>query len=134
MKTFALDHIAITVSNLEKSLHWYSECFGFERVRVFDKPALQVKGATMKLGSFKFEIFAPYEPSKLPEYRKTLESDLKTLGTKHFALNSDDLESAYAYLKKKGVAFLSEPNIGKKSKYVFCQDPDGILIELRQDL
>ena len=88
----------------------------------------------LKLGDIKLELFEPYEPKELPVYRKTLKSDLHTLGTKHFALNVNDLESAYENLKKSGVSFLGEPNIGKTSKYVFCLDPSGILIELREDL
>ena len=131
---FTFDHIAISVKDIEQTLQWYADIFGFERVRVFDRPDLKLKGAQMKLGNCKLEIFAPYAPHDLPDYRKTLETDLQTLGTKHFALTVNDLEAAHKELQKKGVSFLNEPSIGKTSKYVFCKDPDGILIELREDL
>jgi methylmalonyl-CoA/ethylmalonyl-CoA epimerase len=132
--SFSFDHVAISVKDLEEAIQWYSDVFGFEKIRLFDRPDLEMKGAQLKLGAIKLEIFQPYVAKKLPAYRKTLESDLHTLGTKHFALNVNDLESAYEELKKRSVSFLGEPNIGKTSKYVFCMDPSGILIELREDL
>jgi catechol 2,3-dioxygenase-like lactoylglutathione lyase family enzyme len=132
--SFSFDHVAISVKDLDEAIQWYSDIFGFEQIRLFDRPDLKMKGAQLKLGTIKLEIFQPYEPNELPSYRKTLESDLQTLGTKHFALNVNDLVSAYKELKKSGVSFLGEPKIGKTSKYVFCQDPSGTLIELREDL
>jgi methylmalonyl-CoA/ethylmalonyl-CoA epimerase len=132
--SFSFDHIAISVQDLQEAIQWYSDIFGFEKLRVFDRPDMKLKGAQLKLNNIKLEVFEPYEPAALPEYRKTLESDLHTLGTKHFALNVNDLEAAYKSLKNKGVLFSGKPTIGKTSKYVFCQDPSGILIELREDL
>lgn len=131
---FVFDHIALTVANLQKSMQWYSDTFGFESLRVFDKPDLKLRGGHMSLGNLKLELLAPYEPRPLPEYRKKLETDLMTVGTKHLALRVDDLNSAYEALKKKGVEFLSEPNTGKKSTHIFCRDLDGILIEIREEL
>ncbi len=51
------------------------------------------------------------------------------MGANHIALNVDNIESSYYTLKDNNVEFVTEL---LDSKYFFCTDPDGILIEVRR--
>ncbi|HDY89878.1 MAG TPA: VOC family protein [bacterium] len=88
----------------------------------------------MKLGNSFFEILQPYstlgdQPSSIKLKKETLETLLQKIGANHIALNVDDIESSYNKLKENNVEFVTEL---LDSKYFFCTDPDGILIEVRQ--
>ncbi len=62
--------------------------------------------------------------------------DLKTTGLTHIALTVDDLDELVAILRKLDYQALSEiktsPN--KKVKVVFVRGPEGIMLELVQEL
>lgn len=130
---FEMDHVAIAVSDLDRSMKWYSSVFGFETKAKFDRPDLKVKGAIMALGQYKLELFGPYEPEPMEEYRKRLETSLQVVGAQHFALSVDDVVQAQKYLRQQGVE-CQDITEGKTAKYLFCKDLDGILIEVKQNL
>ena len=78
---YEVNHIALSVRDLDRSIAWYSSVFGFQEVKRFDKSDMKI--VWLALGSFQLELF---EGSvEIPEYRKELMSDLRTRGTKHFA-------------------------------------------------
>ena len=129
---YELEHVAISVSDIDRTIEWYGANFGFEEVARSDKPALGTRVALMRLGDRLLEIFAPYEPMPLPAGESTLGSSLQRLGTKHMALAVDDVVRAGERLEANGVAIETEIVEGRTSKYLFCTDPDGILIEVIQ--
>ncbi len=129
---YELEHVAISVSDIDRTIEWYGANFGFEEVARSDKPALAAKVALMRLGDRLLEIFAPYEPLPLPAGESTLRSSLQRLGTKHMALAVDDVVLASERLEANGVAIETDIVEGRTSKYLFCTDPDGILIEIIQ--
>ena len=129
---YQLEHVAISVSDIERTAQWYQANFGFEEVARSDKPKLAVKVALMRLGDGLLEIFEPYEPKPLPAGESTLASSLQRLGTKHMALAVDDVALACDRLKANGVEIEIDIIEGTTSKYLFCKDPDGILIEVIQ--
>ncbi len=134
MNDYQIEHPGITVTNLDRSIEWYKTNFGFEEIRRFSKSSFGIIGATIKLGNYFFEILQPYSilcehPSSIKHNNGTLETLLHKIGANHIALNIDDIESSYNILKENNVEFVSEL---LDSKYFFCIDPDGILIEVRQ--
>jgi glyoxylase I family protein len=130
---FRLDHVAVSVSNLETSVNFYGRNFGFACERVIEMAQGKGKVAILKNASLAIEMFAYTEAVPLPDYRKDIDSDLKTLGVKHFALNVADISSAAAFLKRNGVEFLSEIAVGLRgSRRFFVKDPDGIAIEITE--
>jgi hypothetical protein len=70
------------------------------------------------------------------QVEKTWSGDLKTTGLTHIALTVDNLDALVDNLKKQNYQTLSEiktsPN--KKVKVVFVSGPEGIMLELVQEL
>jgi len=130
---FRVDHTAITVSDLDRSIRWYGN-FGFEKENQFDRKDLQLKGALLRLGGYRLELFQPYNPQAMEAYRRELKSSLQHIGPQHIALIVPDVEKAYEHLQGLGVEFAGEITTGKTARYVFCRDPDGMLVEVKQDL
>ncbi|MBU1623367.1 MAG: VOC family protein [Nanoarchaeota archaeon] len=128
------DHVALTVSDLERSMEWYQTMFGFEKQTQFDRPDLKLRGAMMRLQSFGVELFQPYEAGELPEYRREWGSDLSVTGTKHLALLVADVQRAYVSLESKGADIAGDIVTGKTAKYFVVKDPDGILVEVKEAL
>ena len=126
-----ISHIAITVSDLEKSIWFYKSNFGFDCVETYD---IESKGLTiclLKKEDIILELFGWQHFNPLPEYRKTLDSDLKTLGVKHFCFEVSNIKQMYESLKNAGVEIAKELNTFPNGlRYFFIKDPDGILIEL----
>lgn len=78
------------------------------------------------------ELFSVKDFNPLPEYRKDLLFDLKTLGVKHFAFKTENIEEIYICFKNsKTVELATELRKGGSGlRYFFVKDPDGILIEI----
>jgi len=125
-----IHHVALTVRNLGVSIAWYADIFDAHVIDKYEKHGLEI--AQLKIGNAWIELFAGGE-SGLPDYRKTLKGDISTVGTKHLALETDDLDALVKKLREKRVAFETEMDTAHfGGRYVFIKDPDGILIELYQ--
>ncbi|MBI2888993.1 MAG: VOC family protein [Candidatus Liptonbacteria bacterium] len=120
-----IDHIAISVEDLERSAQFYKEIFGFEEAQRFARADLRGKAVFLKLGNARLEIWE-FEDKKEPK------DDLKNLkikGIRHIAFSVADVRNAYEELKMK--VDISEPRTGaSEGVYCFLSDPDGIQIEL----
>ncbi len=128
---YVMDHTAITVSDLDRSVEWYGSKFGFTEEARFDRPDLRKKGAMLRLGSYGLELFQPYEPQPLPDHAAEFHRDLEVVGVKHFSLRVPDLEAAQLHLRGEGET-LSDIVNGKTTRYFTLTDPDGISIEIKQ--
>jgi len=130
---FLLDHVAITVSNLARSIEFYVKDFGLSCERVIELPNRNGKVALLMRAGFAIEMFEVAGVLPLPDYRKTPDSDLRTIGVKHFALEVDDILGASAFLKRNDVEFISEVAVGVRGvRRFFVRDPDGIGIEITE--
>lgn len=124
-------HFAISVEDLEESVDWYSQKLGFKKVQAFRKDDMEVDVAMMELNGINLEIFCFDKSLELPEYRKSLGSDLKVLGMKHFAFEVDNIEEVFQDLREKDVKFIVEPTVGSSGhRFAFFVDPNGIMMEL----
>lgn len=132
MVKYCVEHSAISVTDLEKSIEFYKKSFGFELVSRAKKPALKVNVALMELGDYMLEMFQPYEPRPMPESESDIGSSLQAIGTKHLCLAVDDIAMAYEALRQNRVEFETDITQGTTSSFFFCKDPDGILIEIIQ--
>lgn len=127
-------HFAITVENYEDTLQWYREKLGFTVVKEFERKDLGSKIAFLYLNGISLEVFHFQESQSLPDYRKTLSTDLKVQGIKHFAFVVKDISKKVIELKEKGVEFLFEPIIGGSGHlYAFFKDNNGTLLELFEE-
>ncbi len=117
-----IDHVAIHVKDLERSVAFYERHFGFKKY--FQHPGsggLQI--AYLKLGDTVLEL--------------THRSDGAMLGF-HFCLETDNFEATVSQLQSEGVALVRAPHDTaarepreKGWRRVVFGGPDGEQIELR---
>jgi catechol 2,3-dioxygenase-like lactoylglutathione lyase family enzyme len=134
-----LNHVGISVSNLERAVEFYRNAFGmqivvqssFEGER--DEAILGLRGArgrvaTVALGHAEIELFefASPTPKSADPNRPVCDH-----GISHFCLQVSDLHAEYARLKAAGVAFHCPPQefpgVGRAT---YGRDPDGNVFEL----
>jgi glyoxylase I family protein len=128
---FGFAHVAMSVSDLDRSVKFYSDFFDLKCQKRFRIPALNAEACFLKGGNMTLEVFTFPNAEPLPSYRKTLISDLRTIGVKHFALNVDDIEATFKALKDKRVEIATQVTLGGSGlRYFFIKDPDGILVEV----
>jgi glyoxylase I family protein len=127
-----LGHIALSVSSVVRSAAFYKRHFG---LRVSARYRFKDKGLTIVLlkGAFTLELFEFKKHKPLPQYRKTLDNDLQTVGVKHFSLETKNIEGVYKKFKKARVKFATELRVFANGKrYFFIKDPEGILVEIME--
>jgi catechol 2,3-dioxygenase-like lactoylglutathione lyase family enzyme len=132
------------VNDLEKTRDFWINTLGFklhveakeespyiDELLAINDPAL----TTVKLIDSKGFII---ELLKFDNYQieHSWSGDLKTTGLTHIALTVDDLDEIIAILRKLDYQTLSEIKISpnKKVKVVFVRGPEGIMLELVQEL
>lgn len=123
-----LHHGALSVRSMEESIAFFRDVFGFEvdtQVEVNDG----FKIAHLKLGSNYIELFELANAQALPEHANSLNSDLRVIGTKHIAFETDDAEAMYEFLVSQSVKMETEIMDHPDYKYFFFKDPNGILME-----
>lgn len=123
-----VQHVGISVSDLDRSVAWYVSHFGFEETKRFEKPELEIKGAALALGDCGLEILAPYAPVSATKTDDTLVHALRATGANHMALAVDDVAACYRKFVAEGVEMISELLDGR---FFFCRDPDGTVLEIK---
>jgi catechol 2,3-dioxygenase-like lactoylglutathione lyase family enzyme len=144
-----LDHIAVTVSDMERSLAFYRDIMGFE---VAEKHRLEGEGISQMAGKPDVvmqvvRLKSPEGPGILLDLQQYIQpkgtasnAELGMSNHSHFCYGVADLPSTYRDLKAKGVKFISAPvtfDLGEDWDYgalqvVFLKDPDGFILELLQ--
>jgi len=129
---FKAHHIALTVSDIDKSINFYQK-FGFEEVvrwQANDKSMIVVH---LKLENFILELFS-FQNLKKGAVESELFEDLKHKGYRHFALKVENIEKAYKEIKKSGISPINKITKGKTGiKYFFIKDLDGNFVEIVED-
>src|ERR1051325_1325713 len=136
------NHTSFTVSDLERTLGYFRDCFGFEVVSKAPRdPALTsritgVEGADLMIAFIK----APGHTLELIEYRAPAQKGKVNsrpcdTGFAHVAFNIDDADAAVKEVQKHGLKPISDPvtidqGPNKGRKVVYLRDWDGITIEL----
>jgi glyoxylase I family protein len=120
-----IHHIGISVTNLKKSINFYS-LLGFNLEKEFTKPEWDGNAAILSLNSFKLELFCFKDNIPSRDNAKNLHQ----LGLKHIGFSITDIWKTYNFLKEKGIE-IDEPQKGTTCAwYCFFKDPDGIVLEL----
>lgn len=127
---FNLNHIAISVTNMERSIEFYKK-FGFKDFKSWKAEDESIKITMLKLNNTVLEIFCYKEYKELPETAKSTATDLPVLGTKHFALGVENIEEAKKFVLENNICESIDIKTGRLGKaYFFINDPDSILVEI----
>lgn len=128
----ALDHIAIAVPDLQKSIKRFMEDFGLDFSGTEDVEAAKTSTAFFPLPPTSIELVHPLNGEGA--IAKYLEK--KPGGLHHICFRSDNIMEDVARLKAKGYIFLAdEPSPGAHNSQVIFIHPkscDGVLIEINQ--
>lgn len=127
---FNVNHVAISVTDIDKSIEFYKK-FGFQEFKKWKAEDESIKINMLKLNNTVLEIFCYKEYIELPETAKTTATDLPILGTKHFALGVENIETAKKFVLQNNICQNVDIKTGRLGKqYFFINDPDGILVEI----
>jgi len=140
----AVRHFGIVVSDIEKSLEFYKDMLGFKvKIDALEKGKFidailglkDVKVRTVKMVADDGNLIEllSYQSH---QGRKMENKEIFDKGASHLAFSVNNLNQEYQKLKEKGIRFIAPPQISpnKKAKVVFCYDPDGVPIELVEEI
>jgi catechol 2,3-dioxygenase-like lactoylglutathione lyase family enzyme len=115
----AVNHVSLTVTDLDRSLAFWSGILGLEPL---PRPALGVDGAWLGVGSSAVHLIV------LSEGRTDVGATPRTINpaAPHVALTVADYDDTVAQLRAAGLE-LVETNAARGQCWV--QDPDGYIIE-----
>ena len=128
----ALDHIAIAVPDLKKSISRFLDDFGLTYEGTQDVEQAGTSTAFFPLDGTSIELVHPLDgKGPLVQYLEK-----RGPGLHHICFRSDNLDADIERLKGKGYHFLSdEPSTGAHNTRVIFIHPkscDGVLIELNE--
>jgi len=112
-----LDHVALVVNDLARSVAFYTEVLGMVPIA---RPSFRFPGAWFRLGS----------TQELHLIERAGEKPADDSRGNHFALQVDAHEPYLARLRERGMTFLGPKPRPDGAVQVFLQDPDGHHIEL----
>ena len=121
-----IHHIAISVRDLEKSIAFYTEHFGFEEINRFSKPDWDGEAAILQLGEMQLEIFGFNDCDGSP----LQDTNLKRIGLNHISVQVDNVHEKHKELLEKGVSIDAPVKGTTCIAFCFLRDPDGVSIEL----
>lgn len=124
-------HVGISVYNMEESLEWYKKNLGFELIQDFYAPPLGARICFVEKDGFQLELFQYDNPKKMPEDRLMPNTDLQTVGTKHMAIKTDNMEALKSRFVENGVDIAHEVSM-QGDKVMFVRDNSGAIIEFIQ--
>jgi glyoxylase I family protein len=146
-----VEHIGVTVSDLEKSIDFYTKVFGFSVLRKTST------NAYLYLGNDLLELMQSDNPTKVknPETPEAWQKDMRSsVGLKHIGFRVDDLDEAIERITKLGGKLIVPPvEVEPKIEYVanttadklrraakpikrrywriaMFSDPDGVILEI----
>ena len=140
-----LDHVSVTVSDMERSLAFYREVLGLKEVERHRLEGETISKMAGKPGVVMqvVRLEAPETPGiqiDLQQYitpqGKVSNGKLGDVGDSHICYGVPDVWATYRDLKARGVEFVSEP-VSFDLEWgivhvVFFKDPDGYILELTQ--
>jgi lactoylglutathione lyase len=127
-----LDHVGLSVGDLDAAADFYSRAFGFAPQLEFELAPHPIRGlmllhdSGMRLELFEREGSAPGLQAATP-----IEA-LATRGYGHFAFAAPDIDDVFARALDAGASPVREPAPSPEPgvRFAFLADPEGNLVEL----
>lgn len=119
-----MEHVAIIVTNMERSIQYYSELFGF-------KTRLRGSRGDREMAFLYLESQPSMEIELIQDlqYMREYSTDGKV---NHLAFTVKDIHEAISYYREKGIEFTSDEPKGtlEGGKMILFHGPDGELLQL----
>ncbi len=131
-KIKAVNHVAVVVDDMEKSLAFWHGALGIELQELRDVPAEKSQVAFLPLEGSEVELVKPTtDDSGIAKYLAK-----RGPGMHHICLEVDDLAEMLSQLKSKGIRLINEEprttQDGKLYAFVHPESTGGVLVELYQ--
>lgn len=125
LKPMKLDHLALKVTDMEKSLAFYQHVLGLEVLRRSGPNEAGGYAAVLRAGEQKLDLFS--RPDFVSADRD------KPVGMDHLCLQMDaaSIDDVVADLRQAKVEIFWGPVERKGNTSVYVYDPDGMHVELR---
>jgi catechol 2,3-dioxygenase-like lactoylglutathione lyase family enzyme len=143
-------HFSFTVSDIERSIAWYTDVLGLELVHrqrqdnPYTRTLVGFPDAVLEVAQFRIDGVSPGLSTHMLELIQYVEGGtdvgrpkVNGVGGAHLAVLVDDAHAEYERLIAAGVVFANPPvevtagvNAGGFAAYF--EDPDGIALELMQ--
>ncbi len=129
-KVKRIDHIAILVDDMDKTLGFWSQALGMEVSHLQDVPAEAAQIAFLPAGSSEIELVRPTtDDSGLAKYLEK-----RGPGMHHICLEVDDIDGMLRQLEGQGIQLINDqPRAaadGRKYAFIHPKSANGVLIEL----
>jgi len=129
-----IDHIGIATKGIDDALKFWADALGLENVHTEVVEDQKVRVAMLPIGESRIELLEP--TNKNSPISKFLEK--RGGGIHHIAVEVEDIESALAGLKAKGIRLIDEsPRVGAEGclvAFVHPSSANGVLLELVQSI
>ena len=127
-----INHIAVVVDDMEKSLSFWRDALGIELHELRDVPAEKSQVAFLPLAGAEVELVQPTsDDSGIAKYLAK-----RGPGMHHICLEVDDILGMLAHLKTRNVRLINEePRLaadGKRYAFIHPESTGGVLVELYQ--
>jgi methylmalonyl-CoA/ethylmalonyl-CoA epimerase len=129
-KVKRIDHIAILVDDMEKTLGFWSQALGMEVSEIQDVPTEAAQIAFLPTGGSEIELVRPTtDDSGLAKYLEK-----RGPGMHHVCLEVDDIAGMLRQLEGQGIQLINdEPRTaadGRKYAFIHPKSTNGVLVEL----
>jgi catechol 2,3-dioxygenase-like lactoylglutathione lyase family enzyme len=124
----SINHVAVMVTDVERSRKFYEQ-LGLKKI---PRPQTKVPGEWLGIGNNQLHLVGERAPEGRIDPRRP-----------HMALDVENLEAAKATLTELGIKFvdasrqdvipMTEDVLRLTGRQIWLEDPDGNMIELRQD-
>jgi len=146
MVAIKLDHVAITVRDMKRSLRFYRDRLGLREQSRHDLegPGISRMAGKDRVRMRVVRLICPKTPGVQIDLQQYLapkgrqsDSRLGDVANSHLCLEVKDLPRVYKKLRAAGVRFVSAPvefdlEAEGKIRCVFFLDPDGYVLELTE--
>lgn len=134
LQSLSLHNLAFTVTDIEKTIHWYETTLGFKVLNRNTFPSIGAQVAFLQLANIRLEVLQARGGFRLDELFADAPNHLLPIGNKTLVLQVNDLHAATLELEEKGVTFAwKELDLTGEGLFsTMIRDNDGNFINIFQ--